>query len=80
MTKLPTARIMPPSTGTYLTGRLGHGEFLVLTKGFWLVRIWFRPRIMRDVTKVDWSTTILGHPSRMPIYIVSGLNIYTSWW
>ncbi|KAI0000958.1 FMN-dependent dehydrogenase-domain-containing protein [Russula vinacea] len=34
-------------------------------------RIWFRPRIMRDVTKVDWSTTILGHPSRMPIYITA---------
>ncbi|KAI0282865.1 FMN-dependent dehydrogenase-domain-containing protein [Russula aff. rugulosa BPL654] len=32
-------------------------------------RIWFRPRILRDVTKVDWSTMILGHPSRMPIYI-----------
>ncbi|KAG6850869.1 hypothetical protein H0H93_007487 [Arthromyces matolae] len=24
-------------------------------------RIWFRPRVLRDVTKVDWSTTILGH-------------------
>jgi L-lactate dehydrogenase (cytochrome) len=34
-------------------------------------RIWFRPRILRDVTKVDWSTTILGHPSRMPVYITA---------
>ncbi|KAI0002217.1 FMN-dependent dehydrogenase-domain-containing protein [Russula compacta] len=34
-------------------------------------RIWFRPRILRDVTKVDWSTTILGYPSRMPIYITA---------
>jgi len=34
-------------------------------------RIWFRPRILRDVTKVDWSTTILGHPSKMPIYITA---------
>ncbi|KAF9464966.1 cytochrome b2 [Collybia nuda] len=32
-------------------------------------RIWFRPRILRDVTKVDWSTTILGHKSSMPLYI-----------
>ncbi|KAJ7126375.1 FMN-dependent dehydrogenase-domain-containing protein [Mycena crocata] len=32
-------------------------------------RIWFRPRILRDVTKVDWSTTILGHKSSMPVYI-----------
>ncbi|KAI0302340.1 hypothetical protein B0F90DRAFT_1714063 [Multifurca ochricompacta] len=32
-------------------------------------RIWFRPRILRDVTNVDWSTTIIGHASTMPIYI-----------
>lgn len=32
-------------------------------------RIWFRPRILRDVTKVDWSTQILGHRSSMPLYI-----------
>ena len=30
MTKLPTARITPPSTGPYLASRLEHGEFLVL--------------------------------------------------
>jgi L-lactate dehydrogenase (cytochrome) len=33
-------------------------------------RIWFRPRVMRDVTVVDYSTRILGHASTMPIYIV----------
>lgn len=33
-------------------------------------RIWFRPRVLRDVSKVDWSTTILGHGSSMPVYIV----------
>ncbi|KAG6840759.1 hypothetical protein C0991_004609, partial [Blastosporella zonata] len=32
-------------------------------------RIWFRPRILRDVTKVDWSTTILGQKTSMPVYI-----------
>ncbi|THU80867.1 hypothetical protein K435DRAFT_735920 [Dendrothele bispora CBS 962.96] len=32
-------------------------------------RIWFRPRILRDVTNVDYSTKILGHNSSMPIYI-----------
>ncbi|KAN0130821.1 glycolate oxidase [Lactarius tabidus] len=32
-------------------------------------RIWFRPRIMRDVTNVDMSTSILGYASSMPIYI-----------
>jgi hypothetical protein len=35
-------------------------------------RIWFRPRILRDVEKIDFSTTILGHkvrcPSHFPIF------------
>ncbi|THH33092.1 hypothetical protein EUX98_g1115 [Antrodiella citrinella] len=34
-------------------------------------RIWFRPRILRDVTQLDWSTTILGQKSSMPIYITA---------
>lgn len=34
-------------------------------------RVWFRPRILRDVTEVDWSTTILGHRSSMPLYITA---------
>ena len=37
-------------------------------------RIWFRPRILRDMTVVDWSTTILGHKSTMPVYIVSSFS------
>ncbi|KAJ3937462.1 MAG: glyoxylate dehydrogenase [Lentinula lateritia] len=32
-------------------------------------RVWFRPRILRDVTVVDWSTTILGQKSSLPVYI-----------
>ncbi|EKM53383.1 uncharacterized protein PHACADRAFT_259730 [Phanerochaete carnosa HHB-10118-sp] len=32
-------------------------------------RIWFRPRILRDVSVVDWSSTILGHKSSLPLYI-----------
>ncbi|KXN87469.1 Cytochrome b2, mitochondrial [Leucoagaricus sp. SymC.cos] len=32
-------------------------------------RVWFRPRVLRDVTNVDWSTTILGQKSSMPVYI-----------
>ncbi|KAJ3748598.1 FMN-dependent dehydrogenase-domain-containing protein [Lentinula detonsa] len=34
-------------------------------------RIWFRPRILRDVTNVDFSSTILGHRTSMPIYITA---------
>ncbi|KAJ7270055.1 glyoxylate dehydrogenase [Mycena haematopus] len=32
-------------------------------------RVWFLPRILRDVTAVDWSTTILGQKSSLPVYI-----------
>ncbi|KAF7792747.1 hypothetical protein EIP86_003845 [Pleurotus ostreatoroseus] len=32
-------------------------------------RVWFRPRILRDVATVDWTTTILGHKSSLPVYI-----------
>jgi len=34
-------------------------------------RIWFRPRVMRNVTNVDWSSTILGHKTTMPVYITA---------
>nr|GAT45009.1 predicted protein [Mycena chlorophos] len=34
-------------------------------------RIWFRPRVLRDVTRVDWSTSILGHKTSMPVYITA---------
>jgi L-lactate dehydrogenase (cytochrome) len=30
-------------------------------------RVEFRPRVLRDVTTVDTSTTILGHPSALPL-------------
>ncbi|KAL7277781.1 hypothetical protein ACG7TL_008724 [Trametes sanguinea] len=34
-----------------------------------VIRVWFRPRILRDVSSVDWSTTILGQKSSLPLYI-----------
>lgn len=34
-------------------------------------RIWFRPRILRDVSKVDFSTKILGFKTSMPVYITA---------
>ncbi|KAJ7287151.1 glyoxylate dehydrogenase [Mycena rebaudengoi] len=32
-------------------------------------RVWFCPRVLRDVTSVDWSTTILNQRSSLPVYI-----------
>ncbi|KAF8584286.1 hypothetical protein K439DRAFT_1633670 [Ramaria rubella] len=34
-------------------------------------RIWFRPRVLRDVTTVNFSATILGYKSSMPVYITA---------
>lgn len=34
-------------------------------------RIWFRPRVLRNVKHVDPSTSILGHRSTLPIYITA---------
>lgn len=34
-------------------------------------RIWFRPRILRNVSKVDYSTKIFGHKTSMPVYITA---------
>ncbi|OXG83823.1 L-lactate dehydrogenase (cytochrome) [Cryptococcus neoformans Gb118] len=34
-------------------------------------RVWFRPRILRNVGKVDYSTEILGFKTSMPVYITA---------
>ncbi|KAK3073314.1 hypothetical protein LTR53_005216 [Teratosphaeriaceae sp. CCFEE 6253] len=32
-------------------------------------RLWFRPRVLRDVAAIDTSTTILGHKVNVPLFI-----------
>lgn len=39
-------------------------------------RIWWRPRILRDVTNVDFATKILGYDTKLPLYIVSCSELY----
>ncbi|KAL2255635.1 hypothetical protein VTK26DRAFT_2975 [Humicola hyalothermophila] len=34
-------------------------------------RIWFRPRVLVDVEKVDFSTTMLGTPVSIPFYVTA---------
>lgn len=34
-------------------------------------RLWFRPRILRDVSKIDYSTTLLGVRTSMPMCVAS---------
>lgn len=62
-TRLRTAKITLRSTGKPVCVSVS-----VSLDGCY--RVWFRPRVLRDVTRVDWSTTILGHKTSMPLYIV----------
>jgi len=51
-------------------------------------RLWFRPRILRDVTNIDFNSTILGHKVSLPhstsrlrqrnLISVDGLTDYSS--
>ena len=34
-------------------------------------RVWFRPRILRNVANIDYSSTILGFKTSMPVYITA---------
>lgn len=34
-------------------------------------RIWFRPRVLRDVTEVDYSSKLLGMDTTLPIYMTA---------
>lgn len=34
-----------------------------------LKRIWFRPRVMRNVANMDTSSTILNYPVKFPLFI-----------
>ncbi|TPX56710.1 hypothetical protein PhCBS80983_g04312 [Powellomyces hirtus] len=34
-------------------------------------RVWLIPRVLVDVSRIDFSTTILGHPSSAPFYMTA---------
>ena len=68
-TRSPSGRTELHSSGT------GEAQYLCLRSPLIkLCRVWFRPRILRDVSTVDWSTTILGQKSSLPVYIVSSVQ------
>lgn len=63
-------QVMPPKAWAYyssaaddeITNRENHAAYH---------RIWFRPKVLIDVTEVDFSTSVLGHRTTMPIYITA---------
>ncbi|KAF8552937.1 glyoxylate dehydrogenase [Imleria badia] len=60
--------ILPPKAWAYYSSA-SDDEITIRENRAAYQRIWFRPRILRDVSTVDWSTTILGQKSSLPIYI-----------
>lgn len=36
-----------------------------------IYRVWFRPRVLRDVGRVDYSSSIFGFKTSMPVYITA---------
>lgn len=32
-------------------------------------RMWFRPRVMKDVAEIDTSSSVLGIPVKVPLFI-----------
>lgn len=63
-------RVLPPRAWAYYSSAADDEITLRENRGAYL-RIWFRPQILVDVERVDFSTTILGHRSSMPIYITA---------
>lgn len=63
-------RVLPPKAWAYYSSAADDEITLRENRGAYL-RIWFRPQILVDVEKVDFSTTILGQRSSMPIYITA---------
>ncbi|KAF9243242.1 glyoxylate dehydrogenase [Melanogaster broomeanus] len=60
--------ILPPKAWAYYSSA-SDDEITIRENRAAYQRIWFRPRILRDVSTVDWSTTILGQRSTLPVYI-----------
>ncbi|KAL5521339.1 hypothetical protein ACEPAG_9263 [Sanghuangporus baumii] len=63
-------RVLPPRAWAYYSSAADDEITLRENRGAYL-RIWFRPQVLVDVEKVDFSTSLLGQPSSMPIYITA---------
>lgn len=63
------AKMTPEGWAYYSSGADDEITFQENKKAF--QRIWFRPRVMVNVRKVDMSSTILGHTTSFPLYITA---------
>lgn len=61
-------KVMPDRTWTYVSSSAqNHGNLQRYRKQW--QRVHFRPRVMRDVTTVDTTASMLGYKSRIPVFI-----------
>ncbi|KAJ7647740.1 FMN-dependent dehydrogenase-domain-containing protein [Roridomyces roridus] len=60
--------VLPPKAWAYYSSA-SDDEIAIRENRAAYQRVCFLPRILRDVTSVDWSTTILGQKSSLPVYI-----------
>lgn len=68
--ELVAERVMSPEAWAYYSSAADDQETYHENTSVFR-RIWFRPRILRNVRDVDPSTYILGIPSKLPIYITA---------
>jgi isopentenyl diphosphate isomerase/L-lactate dehydrogenase-like FMN-dependent dehydrogenase len=75
---LEARRHLPQGVWDYLVG--GSESETTLRRNRLAFDRWaFRPRILRDVSKIDTSTTLLGQPLRIPVILapVGALELFT---
>ncbi|KAH8115419.1 FMN-dependent dehydrogenase-domain-containing protein [Phellopilus nigrolimitatus] len=63
-------RVLAPRAWAYYSSAADDEITLRENRGVYQ-RIWFRPQILVNVEKIDFSTTILGQRSSMPVYITA---------
>ncbi|KAH9174964.1 glyoxylate dehydrogenase [Lactarius sanguifluus] len=63
------ARVVLPEKAWAYYSSASDDEITIRENRLAFQRVWFRPRVLRNVAHVDWSTTILGQKSSLPVYI-----------
>ena len=60
--------LLPPKTWAYYSSA-SDDEVAIRENHYAFQRVWFRPRVLRNVAKIDFSHTILGQKTSVPFYI-----------
>lgn len=66
--ELAAKRTMPAPTWSYVSSFANNGHSMEANLGSWS-SVTFRPRVLRNITKVSTATSILGQASPLPFYV-----------